>query len=83
MYKRDTNINLIVTAAKIIESKVDSLEFDQIIKAHDIVLKDEIGSALDLWVSPEMYNFEQVVRIVAEDNNLTELTDTILDKLEQ
>jgi hypothetical protein len=40
-------------------------------------------SVLDMWNTPEMYSYEQLVRYIAEQNNLIELISPILIKLEQ
>lgn len=80
MEKRADYIQLIGKAAMAIKQLVTKEEFDQIQKAHGIAYGNDFFGAFD---DDEMFNYEQVVRIIAEDNDLTYLTDPILNNLER
>lgn len=84
MEKRTQHINLIGQAGLSLKPYISNDEFQKIMKAHDLAVEDRNGGlqALDIWDTAEMYTYEQVVRIVAEENNLTHITDPILNKLE-
>lgn len=83
MNKWETNMSIIGEAAKALKPHVSKEDFQKIQKEHDMV-EDHSPSlrAMDYFDGPEMFSYEQVVRIVAEDNNLTHLTDPIFAKLE-
>jgi len=84
MGKRDTNIRLIGEAALCLKPHICAEDFELIMSECELAVKDNGDlSVLDMWNTPEMYSYEQLVRYIAEQNNLIELISPILIKLEQ
>lgn len=84
MNKRGTYLSIIAEATLALKLHINNAAFQRIMWEHDIAVYDPHGGlyALDRWNTPAMYSYEQVVRKVAKENNLTHVTDPILNKLE-